>query len=254
MKEAQNVIEKIEPAPLAQVPTTPEGMLTQALASGLAPEAMKEFYALYRQMKADQARATFFGAMAEFRAKCSLIAKSKTASILMKSGAKFSFDYAPIEEVAATINPELSPLGLSFGFDSVNDDKGITVTCIVTHRDGHEVRSSSWCPFDFESKMSPANLTTAAWTTARRKALMQSFGLVAADEKDAEAMGAGRGGGGKVTAHQADTLDTMLAEFPPERRAKFLAKIGYQALADIPADRYQEAVNMIEAARKAGSK
>lgn len=234
---------------LATVEPTPESMLQGAIAAKMDPASMEKFYELYRTMTADRARAAFNGAMAEFRGKCSLIAKSKTAEILMKSGGKFYFDYAPIEEVAATINPELGPLGLSFGFDEAHDDKGVTVTCIVSHRDGHEIRRSAWCPYDFESKMSMANLTTAAWTTARRKALMQAFGLVAADEKDLEA--ASGGGGEKITAHQADTLDTMLQEFPPERRAKFLMKIGYQSIAEIPGSKYSEAVAMIEAARRA---
>lgn len=250
---SESQLAEVQAAPLA-VPTTPEGILSQAIASKMDPASMKELYALFQQMKKDQAAAAFNGAMSLFREKCGLVAKSKTAKIVSKSGASFSFDYAPIEEVAATINEVIAPLGLSYEFDEKADDKGVTITCTRLHRDGHERSTTAWCPYDFDAKMTPANMTTGAWTTARRKALMGAFGLVAADEKDLEYARGGGGGGESITAHQADTLDTMLSEFSPDRRAKFLVKIGYPTLAAIPASRYQEAVNMIESARKAGAK
>jgi hypothetical protein len=246
---SKQIIESV-PQPLAVAPATPESILQQAIEAKLEPASMEKFYALFREMKADQAKAAFFNAMSEFRGKCSLIAKSKKATILTKSGSNFSFDYAPIEEVAATINPELSPLGLSFGFDEAHDVNGVTVTCIVMHRDGHEVRTTAWCPYDTDAKMSKANATTAAWTTARRKALMQAFGLVAADEKDAEAMMARQANSGEtVTEEQAANLELSVENVGGDVK-KFLAMLGVEKFTLIPLSKYGQALSAIEKKRK----
>lgn len=232
---------------LATVPATPEAMLAHAMELKLEPTAMTEFYALYREMKADRAREQFATAMASFRSECGLVAKSKAAKILMKSGATFSFDYSPIEEVAATINPIAAKYRFSYRFDDASTDKLAIVTCYVLHEGGHEVSSTGRCPVDNDSKMSPANAATAAWTTARRKAMMQVWGLIATDEVDAEAVGGGSGQ--PITPEQAANLRAAVEGVGGDP-AKFLKMLGCDSFESVPMSKYGEALAAIEKKRK----
>lgn len=256
IKEETNVttIAKKESAPLAQVEATPEAMLQQAIAAGLAPEAMEKFYELFRQMKADQARAAFHAAYARFKDICPPVQKRTQNSqfakkIVNRDGSSTTKPrmYASLEDIGATVKPHLASCGLSYRFGNMEVREGmLTVSCIVSHESGHSETSAAMMPVESKAGCSEQQKYGAAETYARRSALKNALGIVEADEDDD-----GNEGGPAITEHQRDTLDTMLSEFPPDRRAKFLAKIGYPSLAEIPASRYTEAVQMIESARRA---
>lgn len=248
---SESQLAEIPAQQLATVPASPKTILQQAIAAKLDPASMKDFYELYRKMEADAARAEYASAMASFRDECPLVSKSKTAKIVTKSGANFSFTYSPIEEVAATIDPILGRHRLSYRFDDQSTDKQAVVVCYVLHASGHEVASTGRCPIDMDAKMSPANATTAAWTTARRKAMMQAFGLVAADERDAEASRNDIAAGPKITANQAANIDHVIEEVGADR-AKFLGWLGVDRIDEIPASRFGEVMGALEKKRKGG--
>jgi len=66
-------------------------------------------------------------ALAKARAEFLPIARDKNVTVTMKSGARYTFSYAPLENLIAAVTPALSKHGIAF-YQDVQD--GFVVTCL----------------------------------------------------------------------------------------------------------------------------
>src|SRR5690606_18062525 len=107
------------------------------------------------------------------------------------------------------------------------------------HVDGHEERASFPVPVDSGARMSAAQANGAALTYGRRQSLIAVLGLTTAedDADGAESVGSAEA----ITESQAADLDALIEEVGADRQ-KLLAWAGVETLADLPADRYAQAV------------
>ena len=129
------VLDRKEPTALARL--DPQALIEKALESNAGIETMERLVALAKDVRAIQAKEAWYDAMAEFKATCPPIYKSKTAKM-----PRYSYKFAPLEEVCPIIDPVLSKCGLSYRWTTpkIQADK-VTVACIVSHHLGHSESS-----------------------------------------------------------------------------------------------------------------
>jgi hypothetical protein len=214
-------------------------LLQAAVEKGTPPEQLGKLVDLYERMEALDARKQFFAAMARFQEECPAIPKTSTAEVTSsRTGSKFSYTYADLDEIVATIRPYLIKNGLSYNWDSEISANGamLTVICTVRHEAGHSERSKMTLPVESSAAMSPQQKYGAALTFAQRRTLSSALGLVTTDSEDPKVDPA------KVTAEQVAEIERLLGEAGADPEA-FLEYIGAESVAAIPANKYQQAVS-----------
>lgn len=239
-------IEKVKTAPLA-APSI-EAIVASAVNDKLPAAELKELLAVYREMQADRAKQAFNLAMADFRAKCPLIPRKRTADIATRSGA-MKYDYAALEDIAAVIDPVLTGLGLSYCWPSTTEDGGkLIVTCRVSHVDGHSEPGAFVVPVESGAGMSAQQKYASASTYARRYSLIAALGLSTVDPDDD---GRGDTPPETISTEEAMHIEDMLNQLGVESeinraRKSVLDYIECEKLSDCPAAQYGRVVNKLQ--------
>lgn len=224
-------------------------LLRHALDAGASVEALERLVALKERVDDRNARAAFFEALAVVQESMPEIPKKRTAKIATRGGGSYAYRYAALEDITRTIRPVLRQHGLSYSWDVAQSDGALIVTCVLRHVDGHEERASFPVPVDNKAAMSDAQKHGAALTYGRRQSLVAVLGLTTADD-DVDGAGVG-GAADTITAEQAADLEDLI-EATGVDRAKLLRWAGVSSLADLPADRYAQALKLLE--RKRGAR
>lgn len=224
------------------------GLIRLALEKNVDVEVLERLVALQERVTERNARAAFFEAVAAFQEECPTISKSKTADIVSKrTGSKFSYSYAPLEEVTRTIRPILKRHGLSYSWDVDEGEKSLKVSCVLRHIEGHSERASFPVPVEVSERMSAAQSNGAALTYGRRQSLIAVLGITTADEdKDGEHTRQGS----QITDRQAADLSALIDEVAVDRE-KFLKWLRVESLEDLNERDYQRAVKALEDRRQA---
>ncbi len=120
-------------------------------------------------------------ALADFQAEAPSVPKGKTATVPMKSGGKYSYDYADLADVAAAAYPILSRHGLSFACCPRQTDRGYELRGILMHESGEQIEGSLPIPGG-----TPQELGSSI-TYARRYLLGSMTGIVTDADDDGAA-------------------------------------------------------------------
>ena len=222
-------------------------LLARAVDQGVSVEMMERLVALKERVDAADARRAFFEALAAAQEAMPEVPKSRTAQIATRSGASYSYRYAALEDITRTIRPVLRAHGLSYAWDVAQGEGGLVVTCVLRHVDGHEERASFPVPVDTSARMSDAQKNGAALTYGRRQSLIAVLGLTTADD-DVDGA-APTEAADAITASEAADLIALIEEVGADP-AKVAAWAGVDRVEDMPADRYAQAVRMLERRRQ----
>ena len=249
-------IAKHEPSELAPVQHTPMSILSAAVASGMAPEALGKLVDLAERMDAANARKAFADAMARFGSICPPVQR-KTENRQFKvtrDGREVSRMYASLDDIAATIRKPLAECGLSYRWSNAVVDGGkLTITCVVSHELGHSESSSITLPTESRAGCSEAQKIGSVNTYAQRYSLVNALGLTSCDE-DTDGNADESTHAEKISDADLLNLEVALDSItPPVNMAKFKEYMGVEKLADIPASKVQQAFAAV-ARRKAESK
>ena len=159
--------------PLA--PINPLAMVQTALEKGMDAETIRQFMDLAREHRADQARHAYTEAMSRFRAKCPTISKTRNAH---------NSKYAGLAETIEQIKGILAECGLSHSWRTEQADGMISVTCVVTHVDGHREQTTLSSAPDDGGKMNSIQRIASAVSYLQRYTLFAILGLASADMDD----------------------------------------------------------------------
>ena len=133
---AKKAVKKRPPVVIEQpqlpAQVTPDQLLVKAMESGDLAQVEK-FMDLKDRWEKNEARKAYVVAMADFRAICPAIKKTRDGH---------NSKYAGLAEAIETIKAEMSDCGLSHAWATAQDGKQITVTCTVTHILGHSESTS----------------------------------------------------------------------------------------------------------------
>lgn len=239
------------PSELATVPATPESILQQAIAAKMDPTSMEKLYDLFRQMKADAARAAFSQAMSRFKSTCPAIPRrtpNPQFKAVDRNGVSRVRMFASLEDIGHTVRAPLAECGLSYRWGDAKIDAGVlTVPCIISHEGGHSESSS--VPIVTESKAgcSDQQKFGIAQTYAMRYSLIAALGLTTCDEDDDGNMPADAGE--TITEEQAANLELAVQGVGGDVK-RFLKMLGVEKFTLIPLSKYGPALAAVDKKRR----
>jgi hypothetical protein len=194
---------------------------------------------MHREWERDQARNAYNEAFAAFRANPPHIYKDKQVAY-----GNTRYKHATLDHVASAIGEAMAPHGLSFRWQTKQDDSRITVTCWISHVAGHREGTTLSAPADTSGQKNAIQAIGSAVTYLQRYSLLAATGLAASDDDD----GAGTSAP-KITEEQADDLKALAEEVGADW-GKFLKYLGVAEASHLPAKRLHDAIAALEAKRK----
>lgn len=131
-----------------------------------------------------EARKSFYASMSVLQSQIPVITKRGKASFAHKSGGGVTaYDYAKIEDITESIKPFLVQNRLSYRYEQETGDKQlITVTCIVTHADGHEERTIMSGYPDGSGSKNNIQMMASTVSYLRRYTLTGALGITVSGE------------------------------------------------------------------------
>lgn len=239
--------------PPMEIPTdlSPAALIYIALQTGQSPDALEKLVGLQERMERRQAEKDFIDSLAQFRAACPPIKKNKTANIKTDGGGSYSYTYAELDEIAATVDPILERFGFSYTWNTTATKEAVTVECILLHRAGHTRSSTFTVPVESKSGMSPQQKYGAASTFAQRRSLGNVLGLTTTDkDNDTAAVDPT-----KISEDQATELSDMVRDIcRGDQEKRFLAYMGVGSVAAIRLADYKKAKASLARVREANEK
>lgn len=201
------------------------------------PDRIERFIALKERIDASAAKLAFSQAVADAKAR---IADSPIVKNKVGNNQKA---YADFSAYAKVIDPILSDLGLTYRFRTDQTDR-ITVTCVITGH-GHEEENTLSGPADTTGSKNAIQAIGSTLTYLQRYTLVQALGLAASDDDDGKAAGFSEA----ISNEQRDRILKLASDVGADI-AKFCAYFGIDAVPDLPAAKFDQAIRMIEAKRK----
>lgn len=168
----------VESVPIAD--NSAERLIQQAIVNKVDVGTMERLLAMRTQIKGEVAREAFNKSMADFQSECPTIVKTK--AVFTKDN-RVAYRYAPIESIVSQVKAIIQKYGFSYSFHQELKEKGVKVSCVVVHEQGHSEEYSMEVPFGSKTQiMSDSQVTAAASTFAKRYAFCNAFGILTGDE------------------------------------------------------------------------
>lgn len=221
---------------------TPIDMLNRALEKGVDTEQLSKLMELQQRWEADEARKAYVRAMAAFKAEPLTLLKDREVSF---SGTSYS--HASLPAVVDAVVSALSKYGLSHRWDTSQSNGDITVTCVITHEQGHSERTTLTAGPDKSGSKNNIQALGSTVTYLERYTLMAAMGLAARgmddDAKGADALET-------VSDEQVKQIEKLIKEVGANK-AQFLAWAKCDSIDQILAKNFQNVVDTLERKRKA---
>lgn len=195
------------------------------------------------------ARNDFVQALAAFREACPQIKKTrenKQFSKVNRAGVKVASRYAALEDIDAIARPVASEHGLIWTWDTTVDDTLMHITCKVLHVGGHSETATVSMPYESKAGASPQQKYAITQQYGMRYSLIAALGITTADEDNDG--NAPDGSGETITDDQLETLKDKMLEADQKvgiDAAKFLEHLQVEFLKDLPAHKFEMAMNAL---------
>ena len=223
----------------SNLPATPATLVQMAIDQNADMDKLERLMAMQITWDANEAKKAYVRAMAAFSAKCPTIIK--TESVSYKSTA---YNHASLAGTLQQIRQLMSECGLSHSWSQNQEGGGITVTCHVTHIDGHSEHTSLTAPADDTGGKNKIQAIASTNTYLERYTLFAILGLASSDDDD----GAASEPVQTITTMQIGEIDELIMELDVDR-FKFLDFMKVDGLAEIPIKSYSMAIDALERKR-----
>ncbi|MBC8718785.1 ERF family protein [Ochrobactrum sp. Marseille-Q0166] len=220
-------------------------MIDRALASNATPETLERLLALQERWEANEARKAFDAALAAAKSEIPVINKNREVGYDHKSGeGKTNYRHEDLGEIARIVAPILATHGLSYRFrPSSEPNQPVSVTCIISHRDGHSEETTLSAGRDESGKKNSIQAIGSTITYLQRYTLKAALGLAAshdddgskADEKQNEV----------ITEEQRDRILDLIVETDTD--IEQFCKVGkMNSIGELLAVNYENAIRILE--------
>jgi len=171
--------------PVASTAMTPMAMVAQAVASGASIETLEKLMGLQERWEATQARKAFDSAVSLAKGEIPPISKNKQVGFDSKrTGETTSYSHETLGEIARVVDPILNKHGLSYRYKATQENGRITVTCVLSHRDGFSEETSLNAGADDSGKKNSIQAIGSTTTYLQRYTLKLALGLATTDRDD----------------------------------------------------------------------
>lgn len=219
-------------------------MLERVLMDPSIPiERLERLVELQEKAVARQARTAFMSAMADMQMDLPVI--DERGAIRNNKG-EVQSTYAKWADVNEAIMPVLKINGFSLTFKVATPDK-ITVTGILSHREGHSEETSITLPHDSSGSKNAVQAVASSVQYGKRYTAGALLNLTSRAREDADDDGQAAGGKPMLSEEQVEQIRKALAfRDVPEERA--LKRFGVVSLFDIYADKFDACLKIAQAA------
>ncbi len=242
----QDDIEKFEsrsgsmPVPVDMNPTA---LLSTLIQKGADLATLEKFMELSERYESNQARKAYVVAMNNFKANPPEIEKDKKVEYQTSKGTT-KYSHASLANVTNKINKALSNCGLSAAWNTAQSEKGVTVTCTITHENGHSESTSLSAPPDISGSKSAIQAIGSTISYLERYTILALTGLATHDQDD-------DGKGAEIEyineKQLSSIVDTINAKGIDE--AKFLKYMGVESSDKIPFKEFGRAMSALKKAK-----
>jgi hypothetical protein len=222
---------------------TPLAMISQAVERGAHVKTLEKLIELHQRWETSQSRKAFDTAMAEAKARIPVIAKNREVDFTAQRS-RTQYRYEDLGEIARTVAPILASFGLAYRFRSTVEGSLVKVTCVLSHRDGHFEENQLAAATDETGNKNGLQAIGSTLTYLQRMTLKASLGLAASDDDDGKAAG-------MMVPINPDQIRELLALLKSvgAQKAALLRFFKIDALPDLPAVKFDQAVAMLNAKR-----
>lgn len=212
-------------------------------------EAMEKLLSMRERIMAHTARAAYTKAMAEMKPKLPVIERRGLIVIPSKDSSKpdQKTPFAKWEDIDTAITPVLAAHGFALTFRSgVAQDGKITVTGVLSHVDGHTEETTITLPHDSTGSKNAVQAVGSSTSYGKRYTATLLLNLRTKGEDDDGAAG---GAPGAISEEQRERLQALFDETDADV-PKFCKFWKIEAVVDLPAKSFDEAVRMLEEKKK----
>lgn len=175
-----------EPVSLAETNVlTPLAMIDRALSSGASVEVLEKLMGLQERYDANMARKAFDNAVAEAKGEIPAIQKNKHVGFESKrTGDTTSYSHETLGMIASVVDPILHKHGLSYRYRANQENGRVSVTCVLSHRDGYSEETTLSAGADDSGKKNSIQAIGSTTTYLQRYTLKLALGLATTDKDD----------------------------------------------------------------------
>lgn len=209
-----------------------------AMQNGATMEQLEKMMELKERHEANEAKKAFVKAMAKFRGLQQPILKTRKGH---------NCKYAGLAETIEQVTPLLMECGLSHRWEQKQENAMITVTCYVTHVDGHSESSTlSSAPDNSGGKNSIQSIGSAN-SYLQRYTLFSVLGLSSREDDDD-----GKNSGAQfINENQYNEIHALLTENDiMDKTIAWLGKKNIKSLSEIPFKDYPLILSTIRSSLK----
>lgn len=228
---------------------TPMEILNNAVDGGADVATLTQLLTLQERWEKNEARKAFDNAMAEAKAIMPTIRKNRHVGFESKrTGDTTSYSHEDLAQIAETVTPILSQHGLSYRFRTSSPPDGpVSVTCIISHRQGYSEENTLSAPADTSGKKNNIQAVGSTVTYLQRYTLKAALGLAAAADTDGATP---EEESPQITSEQMATLQGKIDETGTDI-ALFCEYMRVDALRDLTHKGFTAAMAALEAKAKA---
>lgn len=215
-----------------------------AIQKGYDPDLIEKMMNLAERNQANVARQAYHEAMAAFKANPPDIEKDRKVSF-KAGGQMVQYTHASLANVTKKINAGLGEHGLSAAWNTVQAEKGITVTCTITHKLGHSESTSLTAAPDTSGTKNSIQAIGSTISYLERYTLLALTGLATHDMDN---------DGGEpeeyIDEKQVSQIRDYLDNYDVDE-ARFLKYMKAASVEKIPVSQFKVAIAALDSKRKA---
>lgn len=148
-------------------------------------DKLERMLAMKERLDERNAKIAFADALSTARAEIPPIIKDATVDFTSAKG-RTHYQHETLAGIAKQIDPVLSRHGLSYRFRTAQTGGAVSVTCIISHRDGHSEETSLSGSPDVSGNKNGFQAVGSAVTYLQRYTLKAALGLSAEVDDDAQ--------------------------------------------------------------------
>ena len=238
--EKQLTINDQQPTDVAQ--TSVLSIIEKVASQDIPIENLERLLEMQTRWEEREAKKAFVQAMTALQSEIPVIVKSSKVN---DRNGRLLYKFAPLDQIVRTVQPLAQKHGFSHKFDFKPDENGITTICIVTHLHGHSEPTTVHIPSTTGMNTNSAQDAGIMQQYGMRYAYCGAYGITTANN-DTD----GHTQPETVNEKQIAEIEALLSEIGVDRE-KFLRVMHSATVEDIPASRFQQAINTLEAKRRA---
>ncbi len=147
-------------------------------------DKLERFMEMQERREAQQAKRAFDAAISAAKAELPEIGRDGVVDYKNTKGQRVFFRHETMSGIAKLVDPVLSKHGLSYRYRSEQKDGGVSVTCIIAHRDGYSEETTLHGAPDTSGSKNSYQAVGSTVTYLQRYTLKLALGLTAAQDTD----------------------------------------------------------------------